>query len=128
MLYVQAALEKGERLPEETTAHDCASLIKAFFRELEEGLLYAMRGVILQFGGLQVKSNSWLALACSCHLLPRVNRDTLAYLLEQLSLVDEDATKMPKSNLALMFAVNMFHPDLKCDPDSEVGHTCLAGK
>ena len=56
-------------MPEDTTIHDVASLIKMFFRELDEGLLFPMRAVILQFGNLKSDSDRWLALASRSQMI-----------------------------------------------------------
>lgn len=61
----------------------------------------------------------WLSVASSCHLLPKVNRDTFAALLEFLAKIDPIATKMTSANLALLFAPNLFHLSKDPEPDDE---------
>ena len=111
-------MASGEPIPDNATVHDVAASLKSYFRELDVGLLAVMREPLLQTNAAD-ETVKWLSVASACHLLPKVNRDTFAALLEFLAKIDQTATKMTVSNLALLFAPNLFHVSKDQAPDDE---------
>lgn len=94
-------------------AHDAASLLKLFLRELPHPLLtaeYLHTFTSLEY--IKCQRQRLQALNLLIILLPEANRDILKALLELLAKVveHEDQTRMGLGNVALVMAPNLFMP------------------
>uniref|UniRef100_UPI00358DE55A rho GTPase-activating protein 18-like n=1 Tax=Myxine glutinosa TaxID=7769 RepID=UPI00358DE55A len=94
-------------------AHDAASLLKLFLRELPHPLLtaeYLHAFTSLEY--IKCQRHKLQALNLLIILLPEANRDVLKALLELLAKVveHEDQTRMGLRNVAVVMAPNIFMP------------------
>ena len=111
---------EGDRLTfSNYNAHDVAGVIKQWFRELPEALLTKkMSQAFLSCSRLPHPSLQEQGLAMAVALLPGANRDVLQVLLYFLAQIarasettadGEEGNLMTASNLAVIFAPNLFY-------------------
>jgi len=100
--------------------HDAAGILKLYLRELNPPLIpFAFYDSFLELEEkkdveLELKIAKYQALEAQ---MPRENRETMAYItqfLKQLSELVAD-TKMDVGNLAIVFAPNIFRPQVESD-------------
>uniref|UniRef100_UPI00398F5582 rho GTPase-activating protein 11A-like isoform X1 n=2 Tax=Pristiophorus japonicus TaxID=55135 RepID=UPI00398F5582 len=108
---LKAKVDQGEKCITMAPPCDVAGLVKQFFRELPEPVLpVELHEAFFRAQQLPNDERISATILLSC-LLPEKTADTLHYFLhflKNVSLRSED-NKMDASNLAVVFAPNMFH-------------------
>ncbi|XP_078262508.1 rho GTPase-activating protein 11A-like isoform X2 [Rhinoraja longicauda] len=108
---LKAKVDQGEKCLTLAPPCDVAGLVKQFFRELPEPILpVELHEAFFRAQQLQTNEKISTTLLLSC-LLPEKTIDTLHYFLnflQNVSLRSKD-NKMDASNLAVVFAPNLFH-------------------
>ena len=102
-------------VPTGLQVHDVACLIKRFFREQQEGILFLNKAVAQQIHTHRNRGASERALLivqrAALVLLPQPSLDALRFFFQKFeeSNFDETSTRMTKNNLAIVLAPNYFH-------------------
>ena len=102
-------------VPTGLQVHDVACLIKRFFREQQEGILFLNKAVAQQIHSHRNRGASERALLivqrAALVLLPQPSLDALRFFFQKFeeSNFDETSTRMTKDNLAIVLAPNYFH-------------------
>ncbi|XP_067847469.1 rho GTPase-activating protein 11A-like isoform X2 [Heptranchias perlo] len=108
---LKAKVDRGEKCITVAPPCDVAGLVKLFFRELPEPVLpMELHEAFFRAQQLQNDERTSATILLS-YLLPEKTADTLHYFLnflKNVSLRSED-NKMDASNLAVVFAPNLFH-------------------
>ncbi|XP_067895514.1 rho GTPase-activating protein 11A-like [Heterodontus francisci] len=116
---LKAKVDQGEKCITMAPPCDVAGLVKQFFRELPEPVLPTeLHAAFFKAQELQNDESISATILLSC-LLPEKTADTLRYFLnflKNVSLRSED-NKMDASNLAVVFAPNLFH---SCDGSEKI--------
>lgn len=106
---MQQKIEDGESISD-VQAHDVASLLKQFFRQLPEPLLTnRFSDCFLKSQRLECENSCAQATLYLCLLLPLSHLHTLQFLMRFAAKValQVDDSKMGISNLAIVFAPNL---------------------
>ncbi|TRY83573.1 hypothetical protein DNTS_016278 [Danionella cerebrum] len=109
---LRTKLEQGEHCLSSALPLDIAGLLKQFFRELPEPILITdLHSAFLKAQELtsdEERTSATVLLSC---VLPDRNLNTLRYFFSFLKSVSQRCAenKMDSSNLALIFAPNLFH-------------------
>ncbi|XP_072425154.1 rho GTPase-activating protein 11A-like isoform X1 [Chiloscyllium punctatum] len=108
---LKAKVDQGEKCITMAPPCDVAGLVKQFFRELPEPVLpKELHEAFFKAQQLQNDENISATILLSC-LLPERTADTLRYFMTFLNNVSlrSEENKMDASNLAVVFAPNLFH-------------------
>ncbi|XP_043554429.1 rho GTPase-activating protein 11A-like [Chiloscyllium plagiosum] len=108
---LKAKVDQGEKCITMAPPCDVAGLVKQFFRELPEPVLpKELHEAFFKAQQLQNDESISATILLSC-LLPERTADTLRYFLTFLNNVSlrSEENKMDASNLAVVFAPNLFH-------------------
>lgn len=113
-------LKDGKALSDDVQVHDVACLIKAFFREQSEGILFLNKSIALQVHTMRKNKAKereiLLVQRAGLILLQRPSIDLVTYffhMFDEQSKFDEEKTKMSLRNLAIVFSPNLFHAHKK---------------